>query len=240
MDHPDLEQRLSRLEHRLLTLEDRAAVENLMARYAFYFSAGQGRRIVPELWSRDDEASLEYGASGVYRNLWKVKTFYVNAEIPGYLQTCTLASQWLKISESGTEARGAWMAVCTETDAGDLSAQPPTEGDQRRILLSSRTENGQAYRAEVLLQKYEVLFRKEEGQWRIFRLHVSEFFRCPAGSDWVRYAKTRQVTDGMWLESLFETPDPIPSFENLPNGPTTYHWQYDTDVLPELQFPLED
>ena len=42
----------------------------------------------------------------------------------------------------------------------------------------------------------------------------------------------------MWLEAKFETPDPIPSWENLPSGETTYHWQYDVDAMPELQVDL--
>ena len=79
---------------------------------------------------------------------------------------------------------------------------------------------------------------KEDNGWKIRSLHISEYFRCPAGSDWVSYAKTRQVTDGMWLEAKFETPDPIPSRENLHSGETTYHWQYDVDATPELQIDL--
>ena len=234
------EERLEALEKRLERLEDRAEIENLVARHNFLYSAGQGRRIVPELWSADDEASLEYGASGVYRSLWKVKTFYVSEEIPGRLMTFSAANRWLTVSRDGKEARGVWMVLGTETDAGDLSVCPPKEDDQRRILLSSRTEDGREYRAEVLLQQHEMLFRREENGWRIFRLKIHEIFRCPAGSDWVRYAKERQITDGMWLEAFFETPDPIPSFENLPNGPTTSHWQYDTDALPALRFSLEE
>lgn len=240
MENKSYEARLSEIEKRLTLLEDREQIQNLMAKHNFLFSSGQGRRIVPELWSSDDNASLEYGASGIYRNLWKIKTFYVNFETPGRLLTFCAANRWLTIAEDGLSARGVWMVYGTESDSGDLGLNPPASNDERRILLSSKDEEGRAYRAEVLLQKHEVNFKKEDGKWKIFSLHISEFFRYPASSDWVRYAKERQVTDGMWLEYFFETPDPIPSFENLPNGVTTYHWQYDTDALPELQIDLED
>lgn len=233
-------QRLETLEKRVSLLEDKAAIENLMAKHNFYFSAGQGRRIVPELWTKDEAASLEYGASGVYGALWKVLAFYVNFEAPGCFSTFTAANRWLSVAADGQSARGVWMAVGTETDAGDFSAAPPAPDSQRRVLLSSQTGDGKGYRAEVLLQKHEARFVKEGGVWKIHDLHISEYFRCPAGSDWVAYAKTRQITDGMWLENLFETPDPIPWHENLPSGATTYHWQYDVDAAPELQIDLEE
>lgn len=234
-----LEQRLAALEGKLDRLAARADIENLMAKHNQYVSAGQGRRIVPELWTKSDEASLEYGASGVYKNLWKVNTFYVNEAVPGRMTTVTAANPYIEVAADGNSARGIWMAFGTETDAGDLGLHAPGEGDQRRQLLSSADAGGRKYRAEWLLQKHEVRFVREEGAWKICTLHVSEFFRCPAGSDWVRYAAKRMETDGMWLESLFETPDPLPFFENLPSEPTTYHWQYTTEALPELQFELK-
>lgn len=240
MENRETEERLAALERRLVRLENAAQLENLMAKHNFFLSGGQGRRIIEELWSSDENASIEYGASGVYRNPWKVKTFYVNDRILGRLQTIAAMNRWLSVSEDGQRARGVWMAIGTETDAGDLSVTPPKEDDGRRVLLSSQTEEGAQYRAEVLLQTQEVEFVRESGAWKIFTMHVGEYFRCPAGSDWVRFAKQRQITDGMWLESLFETPDSIPSFENLPNGSTTYHWQYDTNALPTMPFALED
>lgn len=234
----DLLQRLEALETKLLRLEDRVEIENLMAKHNFYFSAGQGRRIVSELWTKEETASLEYGASGVYGALWKVRTFYVDFAVPGCFATFTGANQYLQIAPDGQTAHGVWMVLGTETDAGDLAAEKPAESDQRRVLFSSCTAHGEQYRAEVLLQKHEVNFCKEGGAWKLHDLHISEYFRCPAGSDWVRYAKQRQVTDGMWLEAKFETPDPLPERENLPSGATTYHWQYDVDALPELQIDL--
>lgn len=233
-------QRLNELEAKLARLEDKAEIENLMAKHNYYFSAGQGRRIVPELWTKDENASIEYGASGVYGALWKVLTFYVDFEIPGSFHTFTGTNRFLTIAPDGNTARGVWMVLATETDAGDLASQKPGPDDQRRVMLSSQTEAGEQYRAEVLLQNHEVKFVKEDGQWKIHDLNISEYFRCPANSDWVRYAKTRQITDGMWLEAKFETPDPIPSWENLPSGETTSHWQYDVDASPELQVNLEE
>ena len=79
----DLERRLQKLEAQSSTLERqlselraRAEIADLMGRYAVYYGAGWGERIVSELWSRDEEnVSLEYGASGIYTGRWKSETF---------------------------------------------------------------------------------------------------------------------------------------------------------------------
>ncbi len=231
--------RLSLLENKIARIEDKQCIENLVSKHNFYFSAGQGRKIVPELWTSDEKASIEYGASGVYGALWKVITFYVRDVIPGCFATFSAMNQWIQVSENGNHASGVWMVIGTETDAGDFADNKPAENDQRRVLFSSESE-GKAYRAEILFQKHVYSFTKEAGDWKIHDLHVEEIFRMPAGSDWVHYAKERQVTDGMWLEHMFDTPDPIPSFENLPSAPTTYHWQYDVDTIPELHQKLAD
>lgn len=58
----DLERRLqkleaqnSALERQLSELRARAEIADLMGRYAVYYGAGWGERIVSELWSRDEE-----------------------------------------------------------------------------------------------------------------------------------------------------------------------------------------
>lgn len=231
-----IEERLFRLEERMRQSEARAAIADLMGRYAFYCGAGCGERILAELWTKSDEASLEYGASGVYKEHWKVETFYQKEPVPGKLTTLSFSTPLLQVSPDGESARGIWMAFSTETDAGDLGAAVPDISDARRALLSSETAEGKCYRAEILLQKYDVDFVVEDGEWKILHLHVSEYFRCPYDRDWVIYAKERFLTDGMWLESLFASSKPLPlksHGENLPSGPSTEHWQYGTDRVPE-------
>lgn len=237
-----MEERLQRLEQQseamrkqLTELRARAEISDLMGRYAVYYSAGCGRRIMEELWSRSEDISLEYGASGVFQRRWQIMTYYVNEAYPGRLDTLAFSSPAIVVSDDGQSARGSWTAFGTETDAGDLGPVPVTEESNRRVLFSGETEDGRKYRAEVLLQRYEVEFCREDSGWKILRLHVVEFFRCPYDRDWVRYAEERFRTDGMWIEQLFTTPDPLPEDshgENLPSLATTFHWQYTPDCKP--------
>ena len=83
-----------------------------------------------------------------------------------------------------------------------------------------------------MLQRYEVTFHREDGLWRIYHLHVLEYFRCPYGRDWVSYAQERFASDGVWLESMFDTSMALPPEahgENLPSQSTSSHWQYTVD-----------
>ncbi|MBR1780894.1 MAG: nuclear transport factor 2 family protein [Oscillospiraceae bacterium] len=227
--------RLDALERRLSELEARQAIGDLMGRYALLFTLDRGETLMEELWCPGEDISLEYGASGVYAERWKIKTYYVNHKIPGKMQTLSLSSPQITLSPDGRSAHGTWTAFGTETDAGDLSRTPVPEGSSRRVLFSSRTAEGQEYRAEILLQRYEVDFLVTDRGWRIQRLRVAELFRCPYDRDWVVYARERFETDGMWLESLFDTPMPFPEDahgEDLPTRPSTGHWQYTPDALP--------
>ena len=222
-----LEKRLENLERRMIQLEAKAEIGDLMGRYAAYYNANCGRRIMEELWSQAEDITFEYGASGVFRRRWQIMTYYVNDAFPGRLNTLSFSSPVIVVAEDGRTAKGCWTAFGTETDPGDLGPAPVTDESNRRVLLDSRTEDGREYRAEVLLQRYEVEFRREETGWKILHLHVIEFFRCPYDRDWVRYARERFQTDGMWLEYLFTTPDPLPEDshgENLPQRATTSHW----------------
>lgn len=232
-----LEQRLEALEARLAAVEAKAEIADLMGRYALWCGAGCGGRIVEELWSQADDVSLEYGASGIYEGLWKVKTFYIKEAVPGRLDTVSFSSPSITLSPDGLTAQGSWTAFGTQTDAGDLGCAPVTEESNRRTLFTSATADGRQYRAEVLLQRYAVEFRREEAGWKIRRLHVMEYFRHPYDKDWVAFARERFDTDGVWLESLFETPMPLPPEshgENLPSRATSWHWQYTTDGVPTL------
>ena len=232
-----LEERLEALENELRDVKTREALSDIMGRYAVLYSAGCGREIIDRLWSRKEDITLEYGSSGAYKGFWRVEHFFVKEAVPGKLSTVSFFAPVFKLSEDGNEAAGIWFCLGTETDAGDLGKEPLPEECERRMLLTSQTEDGKAYRAEVLLQKYDVVFRKEEEGWKIRNLHVFDLFRTPFSEDWVRFAEKRFETDGRWLESLFDSPLPIPPEghgENLPSGPSTEHWQYTLGGLPKL------
>lgn len=222
-----LEQEVVRLDRMLSDEHSAREIEALMNRYQAMCASQAGKGIVDKLWTADDDATLEYGASGVYQGLWKIATFYIKDALPGVFCIGALTTQ--RISVRGDSAEGSWLCLGMSLDAGELGFAVPDEGDRRLMLCSSVTEDGRRYKAEWTWQYIDVRFSREANSWRIHNMHVRDLTRCPFESDPVAFAEKRFATDGMWLESLFESPMPLPPEshgENLPSGPSSSHWQY--------------
>lgn len=216
---------------------DRQLIENLVARYQYYYAAGLGERIVDELWAREvPTVSNEFGASGVYRGIRKVKTYYQKDIVPGRFNMHTMTTPAIEIAGDRKTAKGVWMSIGVETDAGDLGPEP-VAGYEQRLLLSSVTTDGKRFKAEWIWQKFEIEFIRETAGWKIWHLHAYDVFRCPYDESWVTYAEKRFRTDGLGIEAIYTKnvpygPDEPP--ENNADVPTTTHWQYTVDAVPVL------
>ena len=226
----DLNEMLRRMER----LEARGEIENLLGEYLHLRMAGDGQAILERIWSRREDIRIEYGASGPYQSRSKVATFYQKDCLPGKFTLLQANTPVIRVAGDGRSARGLWMVLGTETDAGDLGPEPPTDPN-RRALLSSQTPEGRAYTAEWTFLRLGADFLKEEAGWRLWHLHVYEIMRAPYDQDWVQYATKRFETDGMRLDALFRSNLPFGEEEppeNLATGATTFHWQYTVDGLP--------
>ena len=242
MDHIEKVIEELRSEIRILQVEcnrnrDRQQIENLAAKYQYYYAAGLGERIVDELWAHEVmTVSNEFGASGVYRGIRKVKTYYQKDIVPGRFQMHTMTTPSIEVAGDGKTAKGVWMSIGVETDAGDLGPKP-VDGYEQRMLLSSVTADGKRFKAEWIWQKFEIEFIRETDGWKIWHLHGYDVFRCPYDENWVTYAEKRFRTDGLGIEAIYTKnvpyePDEPP--ENNASVPTTQHWQYTVDAVPIL------
>lgn len=225
------------IETRLDRLESRIALENLVGSYLHLRLAGRGCQIVEQLWADRSDASLEYGASGKYVGLEHLASFYQKDILPGKFVLLYAIAPVIEVAGDGQSARGIWLGLGTETDAGELNPDfMPEEDPERAMVLSTVTESGQRYTADWVFQKYAFDFIRIDRGWRILHLHVYEITRCPFNQDWVRYAQQRFDTDGMRLDALFKSNLPLDQrpAENMANEATRYYWQYTTDSLTEL------
>ncbi len=221
---------------RLEKLEAARELENLVGTYCHLLFAGKGPQIMERLWSGAQDIAIEIGASGPYRSRKKVSSYYEKDHIPGKFQLLLPTTPIIRIADDGNSATGVWLMTELDTDAGDLGAERPAD-PERRKLFTSRTEEGQAYQAEISLWKLAISFRREEGAWKIWRLHQFDMLRFPCGKDWVQFAKERFATDGMRLDAWFTSNLPYGEDEppeNLASGPTEYHWQYQVDTLTDF------
>ena len=225
----DLNELLERVER----LEARGEIEDLLGEYLHLRMAGDGQGILDRIWSGREDIRIEYGASGPYQSRAKVATFYQKDHLPGKFTLMQANTPVIRVARDGRSARGLWMVLGAETDAGDLGPEPPADPN-RRALLSSQTPEGKAYTAEWMFLRLGADFVKEAGQWRLWHLHVYEILRAPFDQDWVQYATKRFETDGMRLDALFRSNLPFAEDgppENLATGASTCHWQYTVDGL---------
>lgn len=228
-----LQQQVEQLEQEVARCRDRDEIENLVAKYQNYYSAGQGERIVSELLARDrEDVSHEFGPSGLYIGPDKVATFYQKDVLPGHLVINTMTTPLIQVAKDRESARGIWFCIGTETDAGELGPNPPRTLE-RRALLTSVTPDGKAYQAEWVWHKIAIDFIRQSEGWKIWHLHGYDVFRCPFQQDWVTFSEKRFDIDGLAID-LLTTPN-VPMLENIPTYPTEFHWQYRKDAVPVLE-----
>lgn len=230
----DIRLKLEILEKENAVLRSRGQIENLGARYADMNLSCRCREIFDELWADDPEIRLEIGSSGVYEGE-RVRFYYRKDAVPGRFVAMQLTTPHIVIKENPDYAEANWMVTGAETDAGDLGLCPAKDLAEREIL-SSEDEKGRRYRAEWFWQRMEMKLKKQNGEWKIFSLHIREIFRCPYDKSWVLWAKERQETDGLRTDEMFIPSDASEEELRPPEFHASYastdHWQYDTDAFP--------
>ena len=222
------------LEARIAKLEARAELQDLVGTYAHWVLAGEGDRIVRELWADCPEASVEFGASGPYIGYEHMACFFEKDRLPGRFVLLYPSAPVIRVASDGMSARGIWLGIGTATDSGELNPSfEPGADPEREALFTSETEDGKRYTAEWMFEKLAFDFVREDGVWKILRLHVYDIARCPFDRDWVRFAEERFRTDGQRLDALFKSNRPDGPPENMASEPTAYHWQYMTGSVTE-------
>ncbi|MBO5999825.1 MAG: nuclear transport factor 2 family protein [Lachnospiraceae bacterium] len=232
-----MEERLSALENELALLRAEKEIAQLMSRYQRMLSCGEIAKIPEMLFaSGSDGAFIEYGASGPYTGFKKLSTFYEKDVFPGQFTILALTTPDIRVNEDLGNAKGTWTVIGTELDAGELGPAPERSPEEK-MLMSLRSHDGKAYKADWVWQRYEVSFISEKGCWKIHQLRIWDLLRCPFDTDFVKASIDRWKTDGIRLDLAFTSNIPFAEGElpeNLPGGPTLKHWQYSPDSLPPL------
>ena len=229
------EERLENIEKRLARLEARMEVENLAGKYARWMAEGRFGEILEKLWSRRRDRTLEEGAFGVYSDtqlpLFGLDSYYnqrygmpvpgkKNPEQRGRMTIVTFSSPDIAIDESGMTAAGSWMCVGNESRVwfdGDMSALPSVDA-------KPADKDGRRHAAFWVWQRYQAEFIQEDRQWKIWKMHIWDIFRCPYDEDWISYAGKRYADDEYMDSQIRFGDNPTHSVY-----PTTEHWQYAPD-----------
>lgn len=158
-----LKNRVSALTREVQLLEDRNNIEILQRSYGFYMDKALWTH-VSELFT--DDATLETGNSGIFKGKQRIRQylFALGAEGPQYGR---LIDQFqlqpvIHISRDAKQAMGRW-----------------------RSLVMAGNYQGRAYWGSVI---YENEYRKEEGIWKISKLHAYNIMFSDYEKGWAEHA----------------------------------------------------
>lgn len=162
------EQLLQRAERAL----DLKQIERLQRAYGYYIDHSDWDNVVDLL---TDDATAEYAQSGVYVGKDSVRRLLYSVGygrrglLPEQLREHTQLQPVITLAADGRSARGRWRAV---------------------VLLGQ----WQTY-ARWQIGPYENEYRKENGQWKISRLHWYETFTVPYDGGWTGRMQATNVAD---------------------------------------------
>lgn len=242
-----LADRLETLERRTQALEDRCEIENLMSRYQYYYTARMNKEILEEIWAKGNIGiTMEDRFFGVYENfdgafpdagLIMYYDTAMNAgspkDYPGRMSVFTTTTQMIEVAGDGKTAKGIWLSIGTETDAGDLGYDDVGKDPAKvsGVTLDMTTEDGKRYKADWVWQKYGVDFIKEDGHWKLWHFHIYDIFRCPFDQDWVTFSEERRIE----LDTKLASERSFSAYGKPPGQGTSFHWQYSPRSLPPLE-----
>jgi ketosteroid isomerase-like protein len=186
-EYGELVKEVNVLEQEIENLEAENEIENLQRIFGFYFDK--------KLWSQaadlfTDSASVEIGGDGVYlgknRILEYFRTFGTEGPEEGVLNDHMQLQPVIHVL-SKTEARGRWH------------------------LFSQEAEFGKNHFWGTGV--YENEYKKENGKWKISRLHLYSIMRTPYEQGWAKAALPRSTQD----ENLPPDEPPSVAYENYPS-----------------------
>jgi hypothetical protein len=198
------------LEARIERLEAIHEVEQVMARRSYYHTAGRHDLELTETWSRNrDDLRLELEDWGLWvgrESVWKayVESNPFGYPYPGIMSEHTLTTGVIEVAADGQTAKGIWISPGHETIPFD--PQPI---------------------AHWCWNRYGVDFIKEDGEWRIWHLHIYTTLRTPYDTDWVESSINRPA-------HFPPEGDGMPGM-HPPDEPITFNQPYRIDEARELQ-----
>jgi hypothetical protein len=187
------------LRQKIQRLRDLHAVQNLMGRYEYLHAANLNQQTPGLFAQKAAGVKLENGARGIYLGIAGVSRFFGDLAKgmgagAGQLHLHLSTTPVIEVAGDGHTAQGVWISPGVETS-------PPNDDKPASALWA--------------WIKYGADFIKEDGEWRIWHLHMYRVFMAPYDKSWteVNPAPAKQAADA--------------------DRPNSYDWVYRTTVAPE-------
>lgn len=191
--------KLTYLEHQAGLVMDSNDIKRLQRAYGYYVDNQDWENVVGLF---TDDVSVEYGQDGLYQGKEGIKAMMLDFSVgirEGQLNEHLMVQPVITVSPDGTSAWGRWRNFGLVGQYGG----------------SATWEEG----------PYENEYRKENGVWKISRIHWYETYIVPYAKGWGQAT----ASEGYELDpTLVPEPDqpPSESYERWPGVYLTpFHWQ---------------
>jgi hypothetical protein len=164
---------LEELQARIQRLDDIKQIEQLQKIYGYYMDYADWQKVV-DLFA-DEDPSVEEADRGVYKGKEGIKRYYVDlmgggpgkAPRPGWLSIVFQLQGVVTCDVGATTAKARWYGMGMEAK----STTSLHEGELRQTWISGVYENE---------------YVKEDGKWKIKKLHFNLTFRTPYEDGWLK------------------------------------------------------
>lgn len=206
---------------------DTVDIQNLMSRYIFYLENGKIGEVWDDLFTHTNEdVRVEIMDSGAYLGQEHCRrVFYTmsgrvdkegnpagkrtaelsntNTDRAALLLTLTISTPMIEVSEDGNHAWGQWHLFGPHTN--------------RVFDTESHMKKDTAF---WICGKYDNEFVKENGEWKILKLHPICWLRTPYNKSWLEVPDCRRTPTPYW------PPDEMPTIHtfNPDEGPNPDKW----------------
>ena len=164
---------LEELQARIQRLGDIKQIEQLQKIYGYYQDYGEWQKIV-DLFT-DNAPSVEEADHGVYKVKEGIRKYYIDLlgdglnkpRRPGILSILFQLQGVVNVDSGGRTAKGRWYGM-------GMEAKPIAslhEGELRQTWINGVYENE---------------YVKEDGKWKIKKLHFNLTFRTPYEDGWLK------------------------------------------------------
>ncbi|MBP2643700.1 MAG: nuclear transport factor 2 family protein [Firmicutes bacterium] len=192
------------LEKLVARLSAQSKIQNLMGTYSFLLTAGRYHDIT-ELFAKkapDVRAEMNWGVYEGYDSIVRLYSKY-HAEVivgPGVMAVHSLTTPVIEVAGDCKTAKAVWVSP------GHITGGPFTPDN--------------SVKAHWAWMRYGCDFILEDGEWKIWHLHVFGMFMCPFEKSWADLGDIHQAPE------LAE--------EYKPDRPPTYSWSYNKNAVAEL------
>jgi len=192
------------LELEVLKQKAYREIQNVMGTYSYLLTAAKYRDIC-ELFAKkapDVRAEMQWGVYDGYESILRLYAKY-HADVivgPGTMAVHALSTPVIEIADDLKTAKAVWISP------GHITGGPFTPD--------------KVIRAHWAWMRYGNDFIFEDGQWKIWHLHVFGLFMAPYDKSWAELGDVHQAPE-------------MPA-EYAPDRPPTYSWGYSTKIETEL------